>query len=394
LRELDFMKSASVSLIAAMLGLFLLGACGEDIEPGHVAPPSQVVKVTSLGEARIIKAPLTFEAVGTVKAGISSQLSSKILGNVRELKVREGDRVKPGQVLVVIDPRQVEAELHRAEASVSEAKKAWAAARSTLDAARASQRLSLATYERYLALKKESSVSDQEFDEVEGRHNQATAAVAQTEATVEAAKARIAQAEAAVASAQVGSKDAVITAPHAGIIAAKRVDVGDLATPGRPLLALETTEGFCVDVSVPENDITHVESGKPVTVRVPALQSGPLQGNVCTIVPSADPQSRSFVVKITLPKVRNLTSGLFARVEIPTGHAEKLFIPRGAVVERGQLTGIYLVDGENQARFRLVRLGRVSGEQVEVLSGMEEGDRFIVAPTPMLNDGARIEVGS
>lgn len=388
------MKRIFSYLIVALPTMLLLSACSEEIEPGNVTISPQVVKISRMEEARIARVPLTFEAVGTVKAGISSNLSSKILGNVRELRVREGDRVTSGQALLFIDPRQVQADLNRAEAGVSEANKALSAATSALEAARASEKLAAATYGRYLNLKKKNSVSAQEFDVAEARYNQARAAVTQAEATVEAATARVGQAEAALAAARITSKDAVITAPHAGIITGKFVDEGDLAKPGSPLLALETTQGFCVDVILPENYIEHVESGKSVTVKVPAISSGPLEGTVCTIVPSADPQSRSFVVKINLPIDRKVTSGLFARVEIPTGEAEKLLIPRKAVITRGQLTGIYLVDKEERARYRLLRLGRGDADVVEVLSGLKPGDRFIVTPPPTLFDGAKVEVGA
>ena len=367
-------------------------ACGEKTEPGTSSEAPPVVRGVPVTTARITDQPLMYEAVGTVQAGIKTSLASKLLGTVEVIQVREGDDVKKGDTLVLIDQREVNAELRKAEASLAEAKKGLAAAKSNSDAARASEKLALATYERYLNLKRDNSVSIQEFDEIEGRYRQAKAALGQAEAMVEAATARINQAEAVLATARINKKDAVITAPHDGIVTAKMVDKGDLAKPGTLLLTLETTRGFCVDVVLPETHIDYVEPKQKVSVEVPALKTGLLEGDICTIVPSADVRSRSFIVKIKLPIDRKVKSGLFARAQIPVGHSKKLRIAQKAVVTRGQLTGLYLVDSENIAHFRLIRVGKTFGDSVEVLSGLKEGARYVVEPPPRLSDGARVEV--
>ncbi len=376
----------------AIFMLFLPLACSDKIEPGTSGESPPVVKDVSVATAQMTDQPLIYEAVGTVQAGIRSNLASKLLGTIEAVRVREGDRVKQGDTLVLIDQRQVNAGFREAEAGLSEAKKGLAAATSNRDAARAAEQLALATYERYLNLKRDDSVSVQEFDEVEASYRQAKAALGQAEAMMDAATARVKQAEAALATARVNKKDAVITAPHDGIITGKMVDKGDLAKPGTPLLTLETTSGFCVDLVLPETYIDYVQPRQKVSVRVPALKTGPLEGGVCTIVPSADPRSRSFIVKINLPIDRKVRSGLFARADIPMGHTKKLLIPQKGVVNRGQLTGLYLVDSESIAHFRLIRLGKTFEDSVEVLSGLREGDRYVAEPTPKLEGGARVEV--
>ena len=387
----DVMKHRYLSLFALFMLFFPL-ACSDKIEPGTTTESHPVVKDVPVAIAQMADQPIIYEAVGTVQAGIRSNLSSKLLGTIEAIHVREGDRVKQGDTLVLIDQRQVNAGLRKAEAGLSEAKNGLAAAISNRDAARASEKLALATYERYLNLKKDDSISAHEFDEVEARYRQAKAAVGQADAMIEAATARIKRAEAALATARVNRKDAVITAPHDGIITGKMIDKGDLAKPGTPLLALETTRGFCVDVVLPETYIDYVQPRQKVSVKVPALKTGPLEGNVCTIVPSADPRSRSFIVKINLPIDRKVRSGLFARAEIPMGHTKKLLIPQKGVVTRGQLTGLYLLDSESIAHFRLIRLGKTLGDSVEVLSGLKQGDRYVVEPPPKLQDGAKVEV--
>lgn len=333
------MKKFVPSLSILLLMLFSWN-CGEKIEPGTSKKTSPLVKDVKVQTARVTEQPVFYEAVGTVRAGITSNLDSKLLGTIEDIRVREGDRVKKGDTLLIIDQRQVKAGVRQAEAGLSEAKEAWAAAISARSAAEAEEELTLTTYKRYLTLKEKKLVSVQAFDEVEARHRQAKAASKKAGAMVDAATARVRQAEAALSAVEVTKKDAVITAPHDGIISGKMVDKGDLAKPGSPLLVLETTRGFCVDMILPETYIDHVQARQKVTVTVPALKTGPLEGNVCTIVPSADQKSRSFLVKINLPIDLNVRSGMFARVQIPMGHSSKVLIDREAVVYRGQLTGL------------------------------------------------------
>jgi RND family efflux transporter MFP subunit len=334
---------------------------------------------------------LLYEAVGTVQPIDTSTLSSKIMGTVREIRVQEGDRVKQGDTLVVIDKRQVAAQLRQAQAALDETRRAEAAAVSARDAAVAGAQLARATYERYLRLIKEDSASRQEFDEVEARHLQSQASLKQVEQMLAAARYRAQQAEAAVSSAGVASDDATIMAPYDGIVTGKMSDVGDLATPGTPILTLEGTGGYRVDVVLAEAYFKAVRLKQTVMIRIPSLGDHALEGIIETIVPAADQSSRSFLVKIALPADETVRSGMFARVVIKTGEERMMLIPASAVVPQGQLTGIFIVDGEQIARFRLIRTGRRFGDTLEVITGLHEEQRFVVKPSPALVDGAHVE---
>jgi RND family efflux transporter MFP subunit len=385
------MKQRFLYLLVLLMILFPL-ACSDKIEPGTAKKLSPLVKGVTVATARMTDQPLIYEAVGTVQAGISSKLSSKLLGTVESIRVREGDRVKKGEALIILDQRQVKDQVHMAEAGLAEARKALNGAISAREGAAAQKKLSFATYERYRDLKEQAMVSAQVFEEKEAGYQQAEASLERAGAMAAAAHAKVKQAEANLAVVSVTEKDAIIIAPHDGIITAKLVDKGDLASPGTPLITIETTHGFCIDMLLPETYIGYVAPRQKVLVEVPALKTGPLEGNVCTIVPSADQKSRSFIVKINLPIERSVTSGMFARVQIPTGLSRQLLIKRSAIIIRGQLTGLYLVDSDNIAHFRLIRLGKTSGDYVEVLSGLKEGDRYVATPVPALVDGARVEV--
>lgn len=374
--------------------LFLFFNCGDKIEPGTTASKSTQVIKTQVAIAKMTTQPYLYEAVGTVVAQTSSTVSGKLMGTVTSVYAREGDTVKQGAVLAAIDDRQVMAQLRQAQAALAEAHRAEAAALSTRDAALAAVVLARATHNRYLRLIQDESISRQEFDEVEARRHQAEAGFKQADAMVEVVRHRIQQAEAAVTAVEVSKKDATILSPFNGIVIAKMVEAGDLAAPGKPLFILEKKGGIRVDVVIPEAHIEAIKPNQKLKVTLPALQSQVITGTVQTIVPVADPQSRSFIVKVDLPTGAAIPSGLFARITVPLGDSPLLLIPASAVVAQGQLTGVYLVDAEGIARFRLIRTGLKLEDSVEVVSGLPEGSRYVVAPPPKIVDGVRVEVAS
>ncbi len=383
-------------LLYAITGMacILFSGCSEKIEPGTVKSSQTRSIAAPVATAVITREPILYEATGTVAAKDASTLSSKIMGVVKAVNVKEGDRVKKDQVLVEIDPRQVKAQLLQAEAALSEARKAESAALSGQHAAKASADLARATYDRYVNLMKTESASRQEFDEVSARFRQTESALGQAQSMAEAARFRIQQAEAAVAGAAISEKDARLLAPFDGAISARLADPGTLATPGTPLLKIESTDVFRVDIIVPESFIQSIALSQPVSVSIPSAGSRAFEGTVWAISPAADASSRSFLVQVAVPFQPKIHSGMFSRVTLAQGNQEKLLIPASALIHQGQLTGIFLLDADQIARFRILRTGRTSGTMVEALSGILPGDRFVVIPPPDMVDGLRVEVSS
>jgi RND family efflux transporter MFP subunit len=379
--------------IAGIVCIFSSG-CSEKIEPGTVRHSQAQSVKAPVATAAIRQEPVYYEATGTVSAETDSILSSKIMGVVKVVYVQEGDRVKKDQILVDIDPRLVKAQLLQAEAAVSEARKAESAAFSAQGAARASADLARATYERYANLMKTESASRQEFDEVSARFRQAEAGLGQAQSMVEASRFRTRQAEAGLAGAGIGEKDSRLLAPFDGVISAKLVDPGSLAAPGMPLLKLESTGAFRVDMIVPETHIQSITLSQTVSVSIPSIGEKTFEGTVRAIFPAADAASRSFTVQVAIPYHPTIHSGMFSRVSLARGTQEKLLLPSSALVHQGQLSGIFLVDSDHIARFRVLRTGRTSETMVEVLSGIRPGDRFVVMPPPNMIDGIRVEVPS
>jgi RND family efflux transporter MFP subunit len=182
-----------------------------------------------------------------------------------------------------------------------------------------------------------------------------------------------------------------VTSPIRGRVTEKRTEAGSMAVPGMPLLTLEGTGSYQAQVAVDESFAGRLRIGMPVQVTIPAL-SRQAAGKIAEILPDVDPRSRSFMVKVALSGT-GLRGGLYATVGIAKGKREILLAPRSAIVEKGQLTGVYTVDGSGIVSFRLVRTGREVDGRLEILSGVRAGERIIVSGVEKAVDGGVLEKG-
>jgi RND family efflux transporter MFP subunit len=387
-----FTRKAVLSAILVLA--FVCLGCGDKIEPGNVKKDDPASVKANIAEAKYTVALLFYEAMGTVRAKTAATLSSKLMGMVKAVNVGEGDFVKKGSVLILIDDSQVNAQLSQAEEALAGAQKEYAASQSAAESAGAASKLAGATYERYLNLMRDESASRQEFDEVDARKRQADAALSQAESIVQASGHRVKQADAALASAMSLKKDSVITAPYDALVTAKMVEPGDLASPGSPLLTVEGREGYYVELVVPESQVKNAGVGKKVNVIIPAINDLSFEGVIGTLVTAADSRTRSFLVKINFKARDGIHTGMYARIRIPSEESNTLLVPSPAIVYQGQLTGVYVVDHENKARFRLVRTGKAFDKSVEIISGLKEGERYLSNPPPNIKDGMGVEAVS
>jgi RND family efflux transporter MFP subunit len=165
--------------------------------------------------------------------------------------------------------------------------------------------------------------------------------------------------------------------------------VGDLAAPGKPLLALEDPSALQLEADVPEAIASHVQREARLTARVDGV-SGELTGTVSEISPAADPVSRTVRIKIDLPEKAGLSSGQFGRLLVPVGESNSLRVPVSAVVERGQLEIVFVVENQ-RAQLHLVKTGKRVGDEMEILSGLHAGDAVVVEGAAQLTDGQRVE---
>jgi RND family efflux transporter MFP subunit len=366
---------AAVSLLIAVLSGGLSGCSNEHrTEP---AAPEAMSNVSVIVAQKTIVADW-LEAIGTVRAAQTSQVASQMMGNIVEIRAREGDRVQSGQVLAMIDDAQPRSVVNQATAAVTAAEK-------EVNATDSDFALAEATLKRYQQLYEKRSVSPQEFDEIKARSHSA-------EARRDMARAGQAQANAALTQARTSLGYARIRAPFAGVMTEKKADAGTLASPGMPIFTIEDTRSYRLEVTVDESDIRAVHIGQVTPVTIDALENTQLSGKVVQIVPAADPASRSFLVKVELPADVHLHSGLFGRASFQRGERPALLIPRTSVVERGQLQGIYVLDANQIAGLRYVTLGKSTGEKLEVLSGLQVGEKLIAAPGDLELGGKRIAI--
>jgi multidrug efflux pump subunit AcrA (membrane-fusion protein) len=352
--------------------------------------------------------PVVVQAPGSIQPRNRVTLASQINGSVREVRVRAGDEVSRGQVLATLDARDAESQKAAAQAAIEEANAALAEARQSLQAsekmlaaARASAELAESTLARYQKLFDAHSVSPQELDEARTRRNASTADVAAREAMAAAARDRIRQIEARVvqARAQLGRADVVlgwtvVSAPESGRVAQRLADPGSAIFPGSPLLVIETTRDLEILASIPTTQAGLLRRGLEVRVRSTTDSPSSLQGSVSEIIPSSDPSTHTVQFKVALPRSFSSPPGEFVKVEVPAGSRQALLAPSQAVRETGQLTGVFVMDASSVARFRLVKISPYDAARVELLSGVDRGERVIIKPGSEILDGTPVEVRS
>ncbi len=369
-----FRPRRRTTLLAALSLMLLLTACSTS-KPANTSTPETVAGVALLTAQRTT-IPDYIETTGTVRAAQSAQLASQVMGAITRVHVQEGDAVRRGQVLISIDEAQPHAAYQSAMAGLQASQQAIAA--SDADYA-----LAQSTMQRYQMLYDKKSVSPHEYDEVKARLAAATA-------RREAAHANSAQAEAGVAEARASVGFTTIRAPFDGLVTAKLADSGAMAAPGVPLLVVEDPSRFRLEAMVDESQIGGVRLAASVPLVLDALGNQPISGKVVQIVPAADPASRTFTVKIDLPANPQIRSGLFGRAQFPRGERQAILVPQTALLHRGQLDGIYVVGKDEIASLRYVTLGKPNGSDVEVLSGLDSGERIVAQPGNRELSGKRI----
>jgi RND family efflux transporter MFP subunit len=380
-----------LSVIFVAIGLLGAAACSrQEKAPEAQATPQGgpiSVKTVHVSEAEW---PSSYEAIGTVRARVTTQVASRMMGYVREVNVRAGDRVEAGQRLVILDSRDQEVRERQASAALEEARSTTAEADQAAQAARANLDLAQATFGRMQDLHNKASISNQEFDEATAKVRVARANLDMAQARRTQIDSRIAQAQQEVNAAQVQASYAALAAPFSGVITARNVEPGNLAVPGSPLLTLEQEGSYELDAPVEEASLSKVRVGQTVEVQLDTANRS-VRGRVREIAPAVDAASRSFTVKVALPAMAQIRSGVSGRAQFVTGSRKVIAVPAAAIVPRGQMQWIFVVD-QGVARARIITTGGRSADMVEVLSGLSAGET-VIAPAPSgLLDGARVEV--
>ena len=326
---------------AALLALLALGCTSAAPEER----PARTGAVEDVPAFRVspTEAAAHYRAAGTVRAARRAEVATRLMGRVEAVRVRAGDRVRQGQLLVTVEQASLAAARQQAAAGLDQA---------------------VATLRRTERLYADSAAPLVQLEAARTAH-------AQAEAQVRAVQADMAYAE--------------VRAPFAGVVATRMVDPGDQAGPGQPLLVIEDRTAREIVTAVPAEVGERLRAGQTAAVEVGALGRR-VTARIEAVVPGADPASPTVEVRLSGP--RDLPPGVAAVAELPAGGRSTLQVPPSALMHRGQLDGVYLFAPDTTLRLRWIRIGREQDSTVEVLSGLLAGD-IVALDASRARDGVR-----
>jgi RND family efflux transporter MFP subunit len=333
------------SIMALLLFVLPLWSCSkeEDNRAADDKLPPQRVQVLNVGTSRVAD---QIEVMGNVQAAESAIISSRISGNISDIFVFPGSFVKSEENLLKISAEEISAKLLQARAQLNQASR------------------NLEREQKLLAKRAATPEAVKSLEETQ----------------------EIAQANYNEAKTMLGYTS--VKAPFEGRITRKLVDVGDLATPGKPLLHIENEDSVQVVADVPEVLANNIRMGMKMHISVPSA-SLEIEGSVAEIAPIADRQSRTVNIKLDIGKSSSLRSGQFARVTLPGKEVKTLLIPQETIQMHGQMEKVFVAE-DDRARLRLIRTGKTYPDGIEVLSGLTPGDSLILSSQSPLSDGQPI----
>lgn len=339
----------STILLVAVL-LWFAGAFEEKIPPGEQPLTARTHAGEPVSRVHLVRERVIETSVGTVQPAQHTEISSLIPATIREIRVNAGSVVSQGDVLVILDSRDLQARVDQARQAVT--------------AAEADARRAAAELNRYRGLMDQSVVSQSEFDGVES--------------AARVAAAEVERAQRALEEALVGLTHAEIAAPIDGQVVDRLAEPGDRANPGAPLLTLYNPAVLRLEAPVREGLATTLQVGQPLLVHIDALNLD-LGGAVDQIVPQSEIGSRSMLVKVRLPPTQGLYRGMFGRLQIPAGERDRLCLDARAIEAVGQLEFVHVVREDGGIERRLVVTGEHGeGGMVEVLSGLASGETVVL----------------
>lgn len=359
------MKNKIYIATALLIMTIALASCGGK-EQKAVTDNSPVVSVRVSEVTENTNNPFLTTS-GKIEAIKSANISTRMMGYVDKIYVQVGDKVRNGQLLLSINNADISAKLAQVNAGITEAKAAFTNAEKD--------------FNRFTNLFQENSASQKELDDITANYNMAKARLEAAEQMKNEVNAQLSYAN--------------IRAPFSGVVTNKFMNVGDMANPGMPLLEVESPGNYQVLAMVPESEITDIKADTSADVLLKSLNKT-VKGKVTEVSTSAKNTGGQYLVKVVLENSdANILSGMYATVQFPLERkatTNAVMIPTGALVENGQLKGVYTVSQSNTALLRWLRVGRVFGNKVEVLSGLSSDEQYIVSAEGKLYNGAKISI--
>lgn len=395
--ENELRKLGRTGAWVATAVLVAAAGCGGEKSARKETP--EVVQGLRVETAKLQSVPDMLEAPGTVVSTVTAEIAARTTGTVLRVGVKEGDFVKQGQLLAQLDDQEFAARRSAAQAGMQQASAGVAEATRGLSMAEAQADIAKKTYDRYTYLREQKSVSPQEFDEMEARNRAAQAGLEQAKARLQQAEAGKAQAESGARAAEEVAGYARVRAPFDGKVVRRLVEPGTVVMPGMQLFVLEKGGTSQLDATLPAEvlaagpDAMEVRRGSIAEVHFDALPGRTFSGRVAEMEAGADPGTHTVHARIDLPRDAAIRSGLFGRAAFRRGEKKAIVVESKAVVERGQLRGVFVVDANGIAQWRVVSTGQTRDGRLEILSGMGDGERYVADPGARELDGKRV-VGS
>lgn len=337
--------------------------CGTTEQKEITELPSVPVKVAQVNAS---EAAGYIAASGKIEAGQNANLSTRMMGNVTKVHVKVGDRVSKGQMLINISNADLIAQKAQVEASIIQAKSGLKNAETD--------------FQRFKSLFEKGSASQKELDDMTTRFEMAKANVEAAEQMKKGVEAQFAYTN--------------IKAPFSGVVVNSFIKEGMMANPGMPLIAIEDAKNYQVVASISESDISGITEDTKAKIYVKSIEKE-FEGNIIELSPSAQNTGGQYLVKIAIKEAdKALRSGMFVNVKFATNSTEtetsQIMIPTSALIQKGQLTGVYVVTDDKITILRWLRLGRTYNDKVEVISGLGENERFILSHEGRLYNGAKV----
>ena len=372
-----------------VLILWIGGFFSSRVEPGYAAEEGKLVKGLKTIKVEPTVSQEIYKVDGSVMSNNNAKVATKIMGKIKAIYVKEGDTVRKGQLLAVIDTSDIDQNIKEAKAGLEEIAKAKQEVLAGLKAAKTGYNFAKRTYERFKSLYEENAIPKQKLEEIETKMVAAKSQLEALNAKLEQINAKEKQIKAKLQYAEVMKGYGEIYAPFDGIVIKKMMDVGDMASPGMPIFIIGQDK-LVFFSQIDEKFFNKVNLGDEFKVKITTVDKE-FNGKVIEKSNSIDPMNRSFSIKLSIPDSEGISPGMYGKVFIPVKQEEEIMIPKSAVVKWGQLTAVYTVEKNGYLRLTFVKLGEDFGDKVEVVSGLEKGTVIVADNVEKACDGCRIK---
>ncbi|RMA92491.1 efflux RND transporter periplasmic adaptor subunit [Hydrogenothermus marinus] len=370
----------------ALFILWLGGFFSNRIQPGYAEESPKVV--SGLKVIEINKQPVSerYKIDGYTTSKETANVATKIMGKILKEYVKEGDYVKKGQLLAVIDTSDIKAQKQELLAALKELKAGKEEALAGKKAAEAQLHFMQITYKRLKNLYEENAIPKQKVDEIEMKLKGAQAQVDQVNAKLKQLEAKEKQLQAKLKQIEIMEGYGYIRAPFNGYIVKKMIDTGSMASPGMPIFIIGNKD-IEFQSFIDAKYINNVKKGDTLSIYIEPLRKS-FKGKVIEKNSNVNPMNNSFSIKVDIPD--DMGVGLYGYSYINVKKDEKILIPKTAISRLNDTTAVFIVDKNGILHLTPVDLGEEYNGKIEVKSGITEGQKIVVSDVDKACDGCRV----